>query len=138
MSGFRGSVGMLDEPTGPGKLQAQKWLEIVGLKGVGTRRLRHMSYGQQRRVFLARAMAPRPKLLLLDEPLSGLDAASRKQMADVIQRLAEAGTPFIMVTHHAEDRVAAINKVMVLEKGKQRFCGSREEYEMTLNMGQGC
>ncbi|MCJ2166217.1 MULTISPECIES: ATP-binding cassette domain-containing protein [unclassified Pseudodesulfovibrio] len=135
MSGFRGSVGMLDEPTGPEKLQAQKWLEIMDLKGMGTRRLRHMSYGQQRRVFLARAMAPRPKLLLLDEPLSGLDPVSRKQMAGVIQRLAEAGTPFIMVTHHAEDRVAAINKVMVLEKGKQRFCGSRDEYETTLNMG---
>ena len=65
MSGYRGSVGMLDQPTSEEKLGAAKWLEMVGLHGLGARRLRRMSYGQQRRVFLARAMAPGPKLLLL-------------------------------------------------------------------------
>lgn len=134
MSGYRGSVGMLDEPTSEERLGAAKWLELVGLKELAIRRLRHMSYGQQRRVFLARAMAPGPDLLLLDEPFSGLDASSRSFMREMVQRLAEGGTPIIVVTHHVEDRISAINRVLMLEAGKQRFCGSRDEYDMALGM----
>ncbi|MBG0790818.1 MAG: ATP-binding cassette domain-containing protein [Desulfovibrionaceae bacterium] len=135
MSGYRGSVGMLDEPTSEEKLGAARWLEAVGLAGFGPRRLRRMSYGQQRRVFLARAMAPGPELLLLDEPFSGLDASSRSIMRGMTQRLAESGTPIVLVTHHAGDRIDAVNRVMVLEKGRQRFCGNREEYEGKLVVG---
>lgn len=129
MSGFRGSVGMLDEPTSRERLEAGQWLNIVGLEGLGPRRLRHMSYGQQRRVFLARAMAPGPKLLLLDEPLSGLDPSSRAQMLRLIERLAEAGTPLIMVSHYAEDRVCAVNRILELAGGRKRFCGPLEALE---------
>jgi len=130
MSGYRGSVGMLDEPTSAEKLGAAQWLKMVGLAGLESRRLRHMSYGQQRRVFLARAMAPGPKLLLLDEPLSGLDSGSRAFMRDVIQRLAESGTPLVLVTHHADDRVPALNRVLVLEQGWLRYSGRCDEYAM--------
>ena len=136
MSGFRGSVGMLDEPTSRERLGAEQWLKIVGLEGLGSRRLRHMSYGQQRRVFLARAMAPGPSLLLLDEPLSGLDPASRRLMAGLIQRLAEAGTPLIVVSHYAEDRLPEVNRVMVLEAGRQRFCGDLAAFEAALSEGE--
>jgi len=129
MSGYRGSVGMLDEPTSEERLGAARWLKAVGLDGLGPRRLRHMSYGQQRRVFLARAMAPGPKLLLLDEPFSGLDAGSRTVMRDMVERLARSGTPIILVSHHSEDRIPSVNRVMVLAAGRQRFCGTREEYE---------
>ncbi|EGB14323.1 ABC transporter related protein [Pseudodesulfovibrio mercurii] len=129
MSGFRGSVGMLEEPTSRERIEAGLWLDAVGLKGLGARRLRHMSYGQQRRVFLARAMAPGPKLLLLDEPLSGLDPASRALMLRLIERLAEAGTPLIMVSHYAEDMVPAVNRIMELAGGRQRFCGDKEAFE---------
>jgi molybdate transport system ATP-binding protein len=94
-----------------------------------------MSYGQQRRVFLARAMAPGPRLLLLDEPLSGLDPASRGVTIGLIQRLAEAGTPLIMVSHYAEDRVPAINRIMVLADGRQRFCGDRSGFEADMSRG---
>lgn len=135
LSGYRGSIGMLDEPTSEELLGAQEWLELVGLGQLADRPLRRMSYGQQRRVLLARAMAPGPKLLLLDEPMSGLDAASRNQMLNLLQKLAEAGTPLVLVTHHVEDRIPAINRVMLLEKGRQRFCGTREEFEAALVMG---
>ncbi|WP_319584284.1 ATP-binding cassette domain-containing protein [uncultured Pseudodesulfovibrio sp.] len=135
MSGFRGSVGMLDEPTSRERLGAEQWLDIVGLSGLGSRRLRHMSYGQQRRVFLARAMAPGPRLLLLDEPLSGLDPASWGLTIELVERLAEAGTPLIMVSHYAEDRVPAINRIMVLGDGRQRFCGDRSGFEADMSRG---
>ena len=135
MSGYRGSVGMLDEPTSEEKLGAARWLEAVGLGGLGSRRLRNMSYGQQRRVFLARAMAPGPKLLLLDEPFSGLDAASRASMRDIVMRLAGGGTPIVLVTHHVEDRIPAVNRVMVLAAGRQLFCDTLEAYEEVFHAG---
>ncbi|QGY38733.1 ATP-binding cassette domain-containing protein [Pseudodesulfovibrio cashew] len=135
LSGYRGSVGMLDEPTSEELFGAREWLERVGLGELADRPLRRMSYGQQRRAFLARAMAPGPALLLLDEPLTGLDSASRAVMRTLIQGLAENGTPVVMVTHHADDRLPVINRVMELEAGRQRFCGSREEFEASQIMG---
>ncbi len=131
LSGCRGSVGMLDEPTGQELMGAREWIDRVGLGDLADRALRRMSYGQQRRVFLARAMVSGPALLLLDEPFSGLDSASRAQMLDILQRLAVAGTTLILVTHHVEDRLPSINRIMVLERGRQRFCGVREEFETT-------
>lgn len=135
LSGFRGSVGMLDEPTSEELLGAQEWLTRVGLGELADRPLRRMSYGQQRRVLLARAMAPGPSLLLLDEPMAGLDTGSRRLMLDILQQLAESGTPLVMVTHHVEDRIPAINRVLLLDRGRVVFCGTREEFEMSLVMG---
>lgn len=132
MSGYRGSVGMLDEPTSEERLGAARWLEALGLGGLGSRRLRHMSYGQQRRVFLARAMAPGPKLLLLDEPFSGLDAGSRTIMRNMVEQLAESGTSVILISHHVGDWIPAVNRVMVLAAGRQKFVGTREGYEACL------
>lgn len=135
LSGYRGSVGMLDEPTSEELLGARRWLARVGLADMADRSLRRLSYGQQRRIFLARAMAPGPELLLLDEPFSGLDPASREQLMALVQGMAEAGVPMVLVTHHLEDRIPAINRVMYLEQGRIRFCGTREEYESALAMG---
>jgi molybdate transport system ATP-binding protein len=129
LSGFRGSVGMLDEPTAAELLGAREWLDRVGLSDLAERPLRRLSYGQQRRVFLARAMAPAPVLLLLDEPFSGLDAPSRARMRQALQESAEAGLSFVMATHHAEDMIAAVNRVLALEAGRVAFMGSRDEYE---------
>ncbi|MBU4191701.1 MAG: ATP-binding cassette domain-containing protein, partial [Proteobacteria bacterium] len=129
LSGFRGSVGMFDEPTDDELVTAREWLNRVGLVDLADRPLRRMSFGQQRRVFLARAMAPGPDLLLLDEPLTGLDAPSRALMRQSLARLSGAGLSFVLVTHHAGDMIDAINRVLVLEAGRVAFSGSREAYE---------
>lgn len=137
LSGFRGSVGMLDEPTSEELTRAREWLERVGLDAHGERPLRRLSYGQQRRVFLARAMAPSPRLLLLDEPMAGLDGRSRTLMLDFLQHLAEAGTPIVMVTHHAEDTIPAINRILRLDRGRVTFCGSRDDFKRSTNGHDG-
>lgn len=134
LSGYRGSVGMLDEPTSEEMLGAREWLDRVGLAGLGNRRLRHMSYGQQRRVLLARAMAPGPQLLLLDEPLAGLDSESRVFMRNIMQRLAETGTPIVLVTHHDEDLIDVVNKVLVLKNGRIVTSGAREQCEISVDL----
>ncbi|MBC15540.1 MAG: ABC transporter [Desulfovibrio sp.] len=133
LSGYRGSVGMLDQPTDEELEGARTWLKHVRLDHLSERPLRRLSYGQQRRVFLARAMAPAPALLLLDEPMTGLDAASRGVLLGLLQQLAESGVPIIMVTHHAEDRIPAINRVMTIENGRQAFVGTLEEYEKSAS-----
>ncbi|MUM76293.1 ATP-binding cassette domain-containing protein [Pseudodesulfovibrio sp. F-1] len=129
LSGFRGSVGMLDQPTGNELLAAREWLARVGLAHLAGRSLRRMSYGQQRRVFLARAMAPGPDVLLLDEPLSGLDAPSRALVRRVLDRLAGAGVPFILISHNEADMIGAVNRVLALDAGRVVFSGTREEHE---------
>jgi len=57
-------------------------------------------------------------------------------MLELLQKLAEAGTPLVMVTHHLEDRISAINKVMELKNGRAWFCGSRNEFEVAQIMGE--
>jgi len=123
---------MLDEPTSEELLGAFEWLGRVGLSDLRDRRLRHMSHGQQRRVLLARAMACGPELLLLDEPLAGLDTASRAIVRDILQHLAEAGTPLVFVTHHDEDIIPAMNRVLMIEQGRVAFCGTREEFKVRV------
>lgn len=128
LSGYRGSVGMLDEPTSEELLGAQQWLARIGMSALAAHPLRRLSYGQQRRVFLARAMVFGPELLLLDEPMSGLDSATRSAMASLLQHVAEAGTSLIMVTHHDEDWIPAINRVARIVHGHLDFAGSRDEF----------
>ena len=59
----------------------------------------------------------------------------RSQMLDLLQKLAEAGVPLVLVTHHVEDRIPAITHVMLMDKGHQVFCGTREEFEISQVMG---
>lgn len=129
LSGFRGSVGMLDTPTNEEIRIGRDWLERLGLEQVADTPLRNLSYGQQRRLFLARAMVSLPELLLLDEPMAGLDPAARRRMLGLVQRVAEAGTPVVLVTHHQEDVLPAINRVLVMGKGRVCFAGNRSDYE---------
>ena len=127
-SGFTGSIGLWDEPSAEERRRAAAVLEFFGLTRLAGRRLRSLSYGQQRRVFLARALVAAPDLLLLDEPFSGLDAVSRREARALLERLAASGQRFLLVTHRPADMPAAVNRVLVLESGRTVFSGTREEY----------
>ena len=93
-------------------------LEMVGLGGLENRLPRQLSGGQQQRVALARAIIARPKLLLLDEPLSALDRKLRQAMQIELKTLqAELGISFIFVTHDQEEALTMSNRVAVLDGG---------------------
>jgi thiamine transport system ATP-binding protein len=107
--------------------RVRELLELIGLPGLGDRRVDQLSGGQAQRVALARALAPRPRLLLLDEPLSALDRELRDRLADDLARiLRAAGTPTIVVTHdHAEaaalgDVVAVMDSGRIVQRGTPR------------------
>ncbi|AZI59624.1 ABC transporter ATP-binding protein [Nakamurella antarctica] len=98
---------------------ADEYLELVGL-GVQRDRYAHqMSGGQQQRVALARALAIQPQVLLLDEPLSALDAKVRVQLRDEIRRIQlEVGITTLFVTHDQEEALAIADRVGVMKAGK--------------------
>ncbi|MBV0890957.1 ABC transporter ATP-binding protein [Paracoccus sp. Z118] len=94
-------------------------LAMVGLKGYEDRFPRRMSGGQQQRVAVARALVIRPEILLLDEPLSNLDAKMREEMqGELLSIQRRLGTTTILVTHDQQEAMALSNRVVVMSKGR--------------------
>ncbi len=93
-------------------------LDLVGLSGFADRLPATLSGGERQRVALARALAASPRLLLLDEPLSALDAGLRQRLAEDLRRiLLEAGTTAVMVTHDHEEAFAVADDLAVMRAG---------------------
>lgn len=103
-------------------------LEMVGLSGTEKRIPSQLSGGQQQRVALARAIINRPKLLLLDEPLSALDKNLRLKMQLELKRLqTELGICFVFVTHDQEEALTMSDRIVVLNGGKVQQMGTPDE-----------
>ncbi|MGV0810444.1 ABC transporter ATP-binding protein [Mycolicibacterium boenickei] len=99
--------------------RASDMLDLVGLAAHKNKYASELSGGQQQRVALARALAIEPRVLLLDEPLSALDAKVRAQLRDEIRRVQlEVGTTTLFVTHDQEEALAVADRVGVMSQGK--------------------
>jgi iron(III) transport system ATP-binding protein len=110
------------------KRRVEEALEMVQLPGYGERSIDQMSGGQQQRVSLARALVVKPKCLLLDEPLSNLDAQLRVEMRREIRRIVkENGLTGIYVTHDQEEALAMADRMAVLSRGKIGQIGTPED-----------
>jgi putative spermidine/putrescine transport system ATP-binding protein len=108
--------------------RAAELLELVGLPTHAERYPHEMSGGQQQRVALARALALEPRVLLLDEPLSALDAKVRVTLREEIRRLQlELGITTIFVTHDQEEALSVADRVAVLRSGRLEQCGPPAE-----------
>jgi ABC-type Fe3+/spermidine/putrescine transport system ATPase subunit len=98
--------------------RVEEALDLVGLSGMGRRRISELSGGQQQRVALARALVKRPAVLLLDEPLGALDLRVRRQMQDELVRIKQStGTTLIHVTHDQEEACAIADRIAVMKDG---------------------
>ena len=106
-------------------------LELVKLDALADRRPSQLSGGQQQRAALARAIAPRPKVLLLDEPLSALDLKLRQAMRSELKQLQqETGITFVFVTHDQEEALAMSDRIAVMSDGEiQQIGQAREIYD---------
>jgi len=110
------------------KKRVDEMLELVGLSGYANRYASQLSGGQQQRVALARALAIKPTVLLLDEPLSALDAKVRSRLRDEIRRVQlEAGVTTLFVTHDQEEALAIADRVGVMRAGQLEQLGSPTE-----------
>ncbi len=113
---------------GDRKGRVRELLALVGLSGYERRRPHQLSAGQQQRVALARALAPEPRALLLDEPLSALDAALRKDLrAELRGLLGRLGMTALYVTHDQEEALALADRVAVMREGRLEQVAPPEE-----------
>jgi putative spermidine/putrescine transport system ATP-binding protein len=113
------------------RIRVDESLEMVRLKGYNHRRTHELSGGEQQRVALARALVIEPRLLLLDEPLSNLDARLRTDMRDEIRRLQrELNVTTLYVTHDQEEAMSLADRIVVIRKGMIEQIGTPfEVYE---------
>jgi molybdate transport system ATP-binding protein len=102
-SGRYSSIGLVEEPTAHDRRVATRWLKFFGLLPAAKSRPRELSYGQLRRALIARAMAAEPKILMLDEPFTGLDPIQRAAMKRLLERLMRRRVTIVAAVHHAED-----------------------------------
>ncbi|WP_298133606.1 ABC transporter ATP-binding protein [Micropruina sp.] len=111
--------GLYREARAQRRARVAELLDIVGLPGYGGRRVSELSGGQAQRVALARSLAPRPRLLLLDEPLSALDRNLREHLVEVLgEALRTTGTTALYVTHDQDEAFALADRVGVMADGR--------------------
>ena len=120
LSAFLSSYGILryGAVTGAMRERAAAALDAAGAGQLGGRTLDEMSSGEARRVLLARALATSPRALVLDEPTTGLDLVARHGFMETVRRLALAGTTIVLITHHIEEIVPEIERIVLLRDGR--------------------
>ena len=116
-SGLKDTVGLYTRPTEPEKQQCRKWLSALGIAHLEERRFMEMSSGEQRLVLLARAFVKEPDLLILDEPLHGLDDYNRRMVKNLVDEYCHnPEVTLIYVTHYQEELPRCINHSLFLER----------------------
>ena len=118
-SGLKDSVGLYIRPTDEERAVCRWWMNIFGTEHLAERSFLKMSSGEQRLVLLARAFVKDPELLILDEPLHGLDDANRRLAKDVINTFCERkNKTLIFVSHYKEERPKCIDheKLLMIER----------------------
>ncbi|MEM9000624.1 MAG: ABC transporter ATP-binding protein [Bacteroidota bacterium] len=118
------------------KNRVQEVLALVGLQNLGHRYPHQLSGGQQQRIALARALAPKPKVLLLDEPFSNIDASLKSRLlSELFQIIRKSNVTAIFLTHDTQDAFAVSDKVMVLQSGCLVQEGTAKDlYENPINL----
>ena len=114
-SGLKDTVGLYVRPNETEKEQCRKWLGILGVGHLAERRFMEMSSGEQRLVLLARAFVKEPELLILDEPLHGLDNENRRMVKDLVdQYCQDPSKTLVYVTHYQEELPNCIDHSLLL------------------------
>ncbi len=129
LTGFFASfvVPAFREVTPEMRERARETLAMTGALPLLQRGYAELSAGETRRVLIARALVNRPQALLLDEPSTGLDLIAREQLIATMRDLARQGITLVLVTHHIEEIIPEIERVVMLRGGKILADGSRAE-----------
>ena len=120
--------GMKEKNSKKRDQKTEELLNTIGLPGYGKRKVTTLSGGEAQRVALARAIASEPDILLLDEPLSALDAPLRKKLRGSIRAIHDAfSTTMLYVTHDREEAFAISDKILIMKDGRVEAFGTPEE-----------
>jgi iron complex transport system ATP-binding protein len=129
LSGFFASYGVFGhhQVTSAMQARARQILELMEAAHLADTFIEAMSAGEVRRIMIARALAPAPRALLLDEPTTGLDLMMRHRFLRTLRNLAHHGKTIILVTHHIEEIFPEINRVILLNHGRVLLDGPKAE-----------
>ena len=112
-----GASGWLARPSREARQYAEHLMEQTGVIDLADRPIGDLSGGQQQRTFIARALAPRPSILLLDEPMVGIDLAGQRQFADLLHNLhQQLGLTVLVVSHDLRSLAAGCGKIVILNR----------------------
>ncbi|NOT27563.1 MAG: ATP-binding cassette domain-containing protein [Acidobacteria bacterium] len=120
LSGFFATQGILryGTVTDDMRRRAAEALDRMGASHLARRWIDEMSSGEARRVLLARALVTKPRALILDEPTTGLDMIARHSFMERVRQIAREGTTLILITHHIEEIIPEIGRVLLLRGGR--------------------
>lgn len=118
-SGYFGSIGLYRHQTVTAEmlLHAEELLATLGIAHLAQRTMSTLSTGEARRAIIARALVHDPRVLVLDEPCAGLDPGSAYHVRHAVSELADSGRGIVLVTHHVDDIVPQVDRVVMLKDG---------------------
>jgi iron complex transport system ATP-binding protein len=128
VSGRYGQLDLWAKVSTSDRRMARRLLALAGAAGLEERPWLFLSQGERQRVLIARALATRPRLLILDEPCAGLDPVAREGFLGMLGRLAarRGGPGLVLVTHHVEEIIPAFTHALLLRAGARVAAGPRD------------
>jgi len=138
LSGFFASLGVFSHQrvTDRMRRRAAEALERIDAVRLSGLMLNTMSTGEVRRVLIARALVHNPRALVLDEPTRGLDLVARHAFMERVRRLAQQGVTILLVTHHADEIIPEIGRVLLLQYGRVAFDGPKASVLTAARLSQ--
>jgi iron complex transport system ATP-binding protein len=138
ISGFIASQGILRYSTITHEMRrrAAESLEKMGVGHLAKRWLNEMSSGEARRVLIARALVTKPRALVLDEPTSNLDVVARHNFLERVRQIGREGTTLILITHHVEEVIPEIQRVVLIKQGRIAGAGPKGEMMTPERLGE--
>lgn len=127
-----GRIGKLGLMRNPGKADwkiVEEALEVVGLDHLARRQISQLSGGQQQRMFIGRALAQEAELMLMDEPLTGLDLTTQEELFQILNRLQQKGVTILMALHDLQLTTEKFSQVMLLNRRLIAFGSPREVFQ---------
>ena len=126
MMGRTGKLGFLRRPRRRDRLFVRECLQVVGMDDLASRQIEELSGGQQQRMFIARALAQEAELMLMDEPLNGLDIPAQQQILTIMDALRQRGVTLMVATHDLDLAAERFDRAMLLN-GRLIGFGAAEE-----------
>jgi ABC-type Mn2+/Zn2+ transport system ATPase subunit len=134
MMGRVGKIGLLRRPTAADREIVRRALQTVGLQDLASRQIGQLSGGQQQRMFIARALAQEAELMLMDEPLTGLDLPAQEELFRILDTLREQGVTVMVALHDLKTAAERFDRIMLLNRRLIRLGKAEEVFAPDLLM----